>query len=267
MITRLSALSFLFLQIFELIYACNNPSIGIFVHGCNVNAKNWDYIVWGDEKRNLSGRITKAVEIVNVLTSLEYNPMVSIMWGSGVDTFTSLKEGRFTLNTLLSNFERLKQHPSFHSLSQARMIELKKIISEISITDDYSCNTVTELESCFKEFKARDVKIIVLISSSTHAPRCLKEASNLLEKYRKLSDDNTNWNPILCVCPSDTCYYGYNPRDVVIIEPPHLPKNMPESIDSPLRLHKLVNRCLNIRDVDKYSFLNKFNEILADFDV
>jgi L-asparaginase len=56
---------------------------------------------------------------------------------------------------------------------------------------------------------------------------------NILAKYRTcLDDDISKWRPKLIVCPSETCYSGFTPDDVIIVEPPHLPQSFQEKYNA-----------------------------------
>ena len=42
---------------------------------------------------------------------------------------------------------------------------------------------MTEIEAAFRHFQRLGVTVIVLVSSATHAPRCLRDASKILETW------------------------------------------------------------------------------------
>ena len=120
---------------------------------------------------------------------------------------------------LLDNFNTLRSFPHFDasSMTEKQFTRLRNIIQKISCTDNHSINTATEVESCMEHFKNKNIDVIFLVSSSTHASRCLREVCNYLHQI-----DKTEYDPLVCMVPADTSYYGFDASDVIIFEPPHL---------------------------------------------
>ena len=198
-------------------------SCGIFIHGCNIEAEEWEKIVFGDISNGKSGRMLKAVQVVDMLLNsyiTQGNLFIqSIMFGSGIDTAPNMKEGEYSRKFLLDNFNTLRSFPHFDasSMTEKQFTRLRNIIQKISCTDNHSINTATEVESCMEHFKNKNIDVIFLVSSSTHASRCLREVCNYLDQI-----DKTEYDPLVCMVPADTSYYGFDASDVIIFEPPHL---------------------------------------------
>ena len=210
------------------------PRLGVLVHGCNTKAKGWERIAWGDVAQSRMGRISHTIALVSMFRSLELMnvdlsiattstlpALVCVLWGSGVPSHESgLTEGQYTMGIMRDKFGLLRLFPFFQDMSGLREEQLERLVLSVSSSEDSSVNTVTEIEAAFKEFKRLAVNVILLVSSATHAPRCLRDASKVLEKWNKIDDE---WHPLLLVSPASTCYDGYSAEDVVIAEPPHLP--------------------------------------------
>jgi hypothetical protein len=227
------------------------PRIGILIHGFNTLAKGWDLTVWGDREQDMMGRIPQALAVLLMFQSLissadsgNGNTAVEdgtkaavalLLWGSGVPSIQAGKnEGRYTMDVMLERFKLLPYFSYFSKMSAVEMDKLEALVVGLSATEDNSTNTVTEIEMAFRRFERIGVNVIV--RSATHAPRCLRDASKILENWKAeynqddnvpiadRSDCNSNrWSPLLFVSPAATCFEGCFAGDVVIAEPPHLP--------------------------------------------
>jgi hypothetical protein len=229
------------------------PRIGILVHGFNTLAKGWDLTVWGDREHDKMGRIPQALAVLllfqslissadscNRITAVEDGTKAAVallLWGSGVPSIQAGKnEGKYTMDIMLERFNLLPCFSYFSKMSAVEMDKLESLVVGLSDTEDNSSNTVTEIEMAFRRFERIGVNVIILVSSATHAPRCLRDASKILENWKTnynqddnvlvadRSDCNSNrWSPLLFVSPAATCFEGCYAGDVVIAEPPHLP--------------------------------------------
>ena len=132
---------------------------------------------------------------------------------------------------MFENFEEMINcFPTLRNLKKEDCMELKTFVSDLSVGQSYSLNTMTELLEAFEFFKKEDVGFIILISSATHAPRCLRDASTVLTKMNTNPFNETNlsyhqWNPIILATSATNCYADSIAEDVLIIEPPHLPED------------------------------------------
>lgn len=225
------------------------PRIGIFVHGFNTFANGWDSTVWGDMHEDRTGRISQAIAVFSMLRTLSaashqsnvdnVDSIVSVLWGSGVPSrIQGVTEGQYTMRVLKERFGHLRSFSFFSKMSDQQINELESSVFKISASEDSSINTVTEIEAAFKHFESNGVNVVVLVSSATHAPRCLRDACKILEGWKSshvkdvhsvsLVDRATaKWRPILIVAPASTCFEGCSAGDVIIAEPPHLPHSSP----------------------------------------
>ena len=226
------------------------PRIGVLVHGYNTMAEGWNTTVWGDVETDRMGRISQAVAVISLLESLTSSPglrhedsvedrvgaISSVLWGSGVPSLQmGITEGQFTLGTMRERFKLLRSFSFFREMGDLDFEQLESLVIQISTPQNGSVNTVTELESAFSHFEREGVNVVVLVSSASHAPRCLRDACRILEDWgteksttslkgwRAASHSHRKWRPLLLVSPAPTCFSGSSVRDVIIAEPPHLP--------------------------------------------
>lgn len=233
---------------------------GIVVHGCHLGAVGWENLVWGIAPHQM-GRLPKAIQILAQLgASVVY-------FGTGASEKDGKLEGQYAFDTLfarkseLAHFEAL-QHvmhlgidihltpdgPVIYTGTQAKVV-----------IDTYTQNTVEELIGAAEAFIANDVGQIVLISSATHMPRCLKEAQRVYNdpkyenRYKRFAQN-------LLVAPADTCFDGATYADPVIIEPAH--RGDDDSTYSRAELAKLLFR---IKGRQLSSFKPEMEELISRF--
>jgi RNA polymerase-interacting CarD/CdnL/TRCF family regulator len=194
--------------------------VGIIVHGCNTRALQWDEIAWGDEQSGKMGRITQTAAIVEFLERLREDTVACISWGSGVPSIdNTLREGEYTLKVFSDRFESISTFPFFKDMQKLSLDRLKIKIDSVSHPQDFSLiNTATEIVGAFNRFEQLGIDTVILVSSATHSPRCLRDASRILESWP------TSWSPLLLASSAPTCYANSVAGDVVIFEPPHLPE-------------------------------------------
>ena len=215
------------------------PRLGVLVHGCNTQANGWDRIVWGDVGERRMGRISHTLALVSMFQAMsdingargDDTALLCILWGSGVPSHEEgLTEGQFTMGVMRERFRLLRAFPLFSGMSDLRGGQLERLVAKVSISEDSSINTITEIEAAFKHFEQLGVTVIVLVSSASHAPRCLRDACKVLESWGTVkagAASSSRWCPLLLVSPASTCYDGCSAGDVIIAEPPHLPPPPP----------------------------------------
>lgn len=196
---------------------------GILVHGPHLQAKGWERLAWG-EPPYLMGRIPKAIQMFYRLGA------TVLCFGTGASEKNGIKEGEYMWNTLLERkhclgeFEALEELMRLGGLDVTRPALGSPIIyarnqAEVVI-DIVSQNTIEELLTAGDAFLKRGVTEIVLISSATHMPRCLRDAQAVYNdhrhhgKYKRLAQN-------ILVAPADTCYEGADYMSTVIFEAPH----------------------------------------------
>lgn len=236
-------------------------SVGILVHGYNTFARDWRRVAIGDVITGARGRILQTLLVASTIRYLSPTAIKCIFWGSGVDSVEqNVQEGEFTFRSLISLLESDKcGFSEIDVLTQAAKIQLREDLCRTSVFCSASKNTVTEIEAAISHFRKHDINVVILISSATHAPRCLRDIQAVLGKLGE-----KNYDPIVLVSPSTVCYPDSRPQEVVIFEPPHLPASTNEKTavhhGNIVRRNKLTERILNIAPDD----LTEFNDNLDD---
>lgn len=176
--------------------------VAILIHGCHVQAKEWDNIVFGSADH--LGRVPVGIE------EAIHKKAILIFWGSGASqTHEGQKESEYTFQQAIGpKLEELAWYVKKESQ------ELSKYLKQVSYIDHEARNTTEELELATKECDARGISELILISSPTHIARCLQEACKLKSKQPHIGVK-------FYARASDTCFADSTPEDIVIIEPPH----------------------------------------------
>lgn len=225
---------------------------GILVNGCHLAAYDWRGIAWGHPKRNELGRIPKGVQV-----ALQ-EKAERLVFGTGASSRTveekgvsvTKLEGEFTLDFLKSHLNDLGQ---FDSFADADLDAIRTLIEAIAVVEVESQNTAEEVRNAARRFLQEGIERMVIVSSPTHLPRCLRDACVALEgdEFRCLRQN-------LLVTPSDSPYLGSRAENVVIFEPPH----RADRHSQPLHLN--VQRLLRIPDKNLDRFLRRLDGILQD---
>ncbi len=175
---------------------------GILIHGCHLQAEEWENIVWGNPMIGILGRIPRGIQLaIQEKADLVY-------WGTGASEKDGLKEAEYTFQYAVSHISQLSK------LSGLNSNEIDLILHKNSILDTKTQNTKEEIAQALKDCQSRKITRLILVSSPTHIARCLQTAE-VLRRQEKLSGVE------IFATASDTCYANSNPDDVFILEPPH----------------------------------------------
>ncbi len=228
---------------------------GILVHGYNLNAGQWESVVWG-EPWDRAGRVP-----MGVFVALCEQADVMV-FGSGASRKDGLLESEATVQLLWERFDELAGFSVFgnylyelkHPPSAGRF---RKRIESILRLDTDSRNTRDEIAHAGEVFVDLEVERVILVSSPTHLPRCLRDACTIYGENGKMS----HLRQELYATPSVTGYPGYSADDVAIFEPPHRP-DRPGS-----NLSRLVARIHDIPDNARGRFVRRMEDLLREFKV
>ena len=228
---------------------------GILVHGYNLNAGQWESVVWG-ESRDRVGRVP-----MGVFVALCEQADVMV-FGSGASRKDGLLESEATVQLLWERFDELAGFSVFenylgelkHPPSAGR---IRQRIESILHLDTESRNTRDEIAHAGEVFVDLDVERVILVSSPTHLPRCLRDACTIYGENGKMSHLRQG----LYATPSVTGYPGYSADDVAIFEPPHRP-DRPGS-----NLSRLVARVHDLPDNARERFVRRMEDLLQEFRV
>lgn len=174
----------------------------ILIHGCHVNAEEWDNIVYGCPGQ--LGRVPVGIE------EAISNQAVLIFWGSGASQNSNgKKESEYTFSQAMG--------PKLKSLAlhvKKSSQELSKYLKQVSHLDLLSRNTTEELEQAIILCLSKKITKLILITSPSHIGRCQREACNILFNQPDI--------PLkIYARASQTCFANSSPADVAIFEPPH----------------------------------------------
>lgn len=147
------------------------PSTGIVVHGFHCNAPRWEEVVWGDEAAQRLGRLPHAA----LLAWQARHELQAFICGSGASQTASGSAEADALISLL--FERLPSLLSFDAFRGVDLEALEALLRRTVIADTESLNTQQEVLAALARLSRLGVQRALLVSSPTHMPRCLRDAS------------------------------------------------------------------------------------------
>lgn len=227
---------------------------GVLVHGYNLNAEGWESVAWG-EPPDRAGRVPMGI-FVALCEQAEV-----VVFGSGASRKNGLLESEATVRLMRERFDELARFTIFenylpefkHPDSSGQCGE--RIESALRLDTD-SQNTREEIAYAGRVFLDQGVERVILVSSPTHLPRCLRDACTIFEEDRELSRLRHG----LYAAPSVTGYVGHTAADVAIFEPPHRPdRSGPDISGVAARIH-------DISESDRERFVRRLDDLLAEFD-
>ena len=140
--------------------------------------------------------------------------------------------------------------------------------------DRESKNTRDEIAYAGRVFVDRGVERVILVSSPTHLPRCLRDACAIYGADEGMSGLLRE----LYAAPSVTGYPGYTADDVAIFEPPHRPDRpdrpgLPDHPGHPDRpgnpgtdISRVVARVHDIPGNRRERFVRRLDDLLREFE-
>ena len=182
----------------------NRPqnNIAILIHGCHLETREWESIVWGDPTHGKLGRIPKGLQLFERLNAK------LIIWGTGASKKDDLLESQYTFAFAVEHANTLQQYAGL-GISQ-----VESSLRDVSVLDTSTQNTTEEIANAILLCGERGITTLYLVSSPTHIARCFQEAL----KWRATGQVR---NLEIFAAASDTCFDRSTPSDVVIVEPPH----------------------------------------------
>ena len=228
---------------------------GVLVHGYNLHAGQWESVAWG-EPRHRPGRVPTGV-FVALCEEAEV-----LIFGSGASRKDGLLESEATGRLLWDRFDELAGFSNFESylpdLKHPPSAEqFRQRIESMLHLDRESKNTRDEIARAGKVFVDREVTRVILVSSPTHIPRCLRDACTIFGE----NEDLSHLRQGLFAAPSVTGYPGFSADDVAIFEPPHRPDRPAQNLSG------VVARMHDIPENARGSFVRRLDELLVEFKV
>ena len=127
------------------------------------------------------------------------------------------------------------------------------------MADTESTDTMSELRAAARLFKAQRISRIVLVSSPTHLPRCLRDAPAALAAEGMWPLPHGG---VLLAVPSETSYAGCTAADTCIVEPPHR-GDRDRRLEGSLALHRLAARALQVPPGRREQFAAELDRLLS----
>ena len=228
---------------------------GILIHGYNLHAGQWEDVTWGAPPERI-GRVP-----MGVLVALSEQADVMV-FGSGASKKDGMLESEATARLLWERFEELAGFAVLNDreteLNRRPVAgRMRQRIESILHLDRASKNTRDEIAYAGRVFVERDVERVILVSSPTHLPRCLRDACAIYGE----DGDMSGLLRELYAAPSVTGYPGYTADDVAIFEPPHRP-------DRPgADMSRVVARAHDIPENQRERFVRRLDDLLQEFEV
>lgn len=144
---------------------------GVFVHGYNVNEKNWERVVWGIPP-DRPGRIVKGVALL-----LEEKADLLFLIGTAIGK-DGKNIGEWMRDLLFLKITELPQFAIYPVLTRFSSEEIKrKLETKLVLVPGLEVkNTADELRLLAKIFKEAGIKRAILVSSPDHMSRILRDA-------------------------------------------------------------------------------------------
>ena len=233
-----------------------------------MKAENWRHIAWGDPPKKI-GRIP-----LGILIALQ-EEAESIVFGTGASRKVfkfgnsakfdlELAEAEYSHEFLRVHFGELKNFDVFcqrlpEFCQNLDSIEVSERVMKRITLDLGSMNTMEEIANAGDIFLNQDIDRIILVSSSSHAPRCLRDAATVFHNESRFERFMGN----IFVVPSVTTYEGTNASDVVVIEPPHRPDR------HVVPTHRRMQRMLTLQNlpyVELVNLIEEFDDLLQRYE-
>ncbi|MCY3714676.1 MAG: YdcF family protein [Gemmatimonadetes bacterium] len=246
---------------------------GVLVHGYNLHAALWEDVAWGTPPERI-GRVPMGVFVA---LSEQADVMV---FGSGASEKDGLLESEAAVRLLWDRFDELAGFAVFKGWESeltrpAAAGGFRQRIESMLHLDRASKNTRDEIAHAGRIFVDRNVERVILVSSPTHLPRCLRDACAVYGEDGAMSGLLRE----LYAAPSVTGYPGYSADDVTIFEPPHRPdrpdhpgyRDRSGCPDRPGRsaadMSRVVARVHDVPENQRDRFVRRLDDLLQEFEV
>jgi len=220
--------------------ACNEHKVAVLVHGYHLQAFDWERVVWGDPAKGLLGRVPQGILVAD-----QFDANLIIFGTGASSTAGGELEAEHTVRYLERRFDDMTSFGG--RLAAADMSRLRERFLPRCVCDSVSQNTRQEVARAIDMAIDNGCSTLVLVSSSTHIPRCVRDACALLEER---PDKLLAHAPLtIFACPSGTPFRASEGASrVAIVEPPHR-GDMNAGMDG-AELNTLVSLCVRL-DAEK----------------
>ncbi len=211
----------------------------VLIHGCYLQAGDWENIVWGDPSVGRLGRASKGLQVARK------EGASFIYWGTGASEKNGVKESQYTFDYAVAHCMELPEFADFNTDN------IEQFFISGSFIDTESQTTLQETSNAMVMCMKEGIKRLILVSSPTHIARCLQSAEIIRSNFLFTGLE-------VFAVASDTCYEGSIPDDVLIVEPPH------RADRAEIPLHETLKLAMFARKLDEEKAL-KFNDELLAF--
>lgn len=176
----------------------------VLAHGHHRGSPGWEEVVWGGPRG--PGRLPVAAEAALRLGAS------ALILGSGLCASDGSVESEVSLALLQDRLAStpLALHPQIQAAGSAR-----GWVDAIARPDRDSKTTREEIRAALRICREEDFGLLALCSSSSHLPRCLRDAAAEAEIQ--------GWRGRICGFASPAPFPGTSAADTVVLEPPHRP--------------------------------------------
>ncbi len=227
-------------------------SVGVLVHGFDLGADDWSRVVWGSPRDGRLGRVPHGLLLASRLDAC-----VVVLGSGGTEDASGVSEARCTREMALAHLDELSGLPSSDARDSCDVRKLRRMLAESVLLED-ARNTADELRAAREIFRDRRIQTVVLVSSPTHAPRCVRDAARIFhvdEATAEATDsahqgsegaNSGAYRPTILASPCDTDF-AEGEGGAVVIEPAHRSDRPTWHDDGGrLSLHRLASRALNL---------------------
>jgi hypothetical protein len=203
--------------------------VGVLVHGFDLGADDWEEVVWGTPREGRLGRVPHGL-----LLSRRFKATTVVLGSGGTCDESGVSEAERTRAHAILHLSELSRLPHADVRALRRLLEKHVVLLEAAR------NTRQELEAARVIFRQRGVDTVVIVSSPTHAPRCLRDASLIFGS----SSASPAESPTILASP---CSTDFGCGGATVIEPQHR-SDRPRWLDADpgLQLSELVGRSLRV---------------------
>lgn len=189
----------------------------ILLHNLHPEAAGWDRIMWGIPSQNKMGRIPKALSLFH-----RFEAELLLFGGGGMRHPLNGEDLAGELASYMENcWNNYEEFSEFQGCHLGNLHKRFLAALDLSLR---SSTTREEVAGALSICEKRGIDHLILVSSPSHSPRCLRDADGL-----RL--ENPAWQHITVMAISSDVYFDGGSADkTVILEQPY-------RTDSPTELH------------------------------
>lgn len=198
------------------------------MHGFDLGADDWETVVWGTPRDGRLGRVPHGL-----LLARRFKATIVILGSGGTCDQFGVSEAERTRAHALEHISELSKLGS-------DVRALRRLLQSDVVLLKTARNTRQELEAARVVFRQRGIDTVLIVSSPTHVPRCLRDASLVFgSNYASPAEC-----PTILASP---CSTDFGSGGATIIEPQHR-SDRPRWLDADpsLQLSALAGRALRV---------------------